>query len=483
MSKKSIRQNYIFNMAYQVFAIIVPFVTTPYVSRVLGSDGIGTYSYTYAMVCYFTMVSTLGAGTLGQRIVARVQDDSYKRSVEFWNIEIMRFVPSFIVLIVYYIYVIFIAENKTIALIQSLNIFAVIFDVAWFLQGMEEFKKTSIRNFFVKIASTICIFLFVKEKSDLPIYVFCIALTTLAGNLTMWSYIKKYIVKVKLNDLTPFKNFKDSLQLFFPTIAVNFYAAVDKTMIGWFSNSFENGYYEQTDKIINMSLMLIIALSGVMLPRISREFANNHKNVIKDYMYKTYRFLFFISFPLIFGLCSISSIFVPVFFGEGYEKVEILIYIMSCLFLLKGINSITGTQYLTATDQQKTYLHIVIIGGISNIVLNAVLIPRLASVGAATGTVISEVIMCIIGLGFVLKTKQLNLKPIFKSSGKYIIGSVIMFIITMAVKSLLLGTIDDILLLILLIITGFVTYFIILALLKESLIYDTLKIVISKIKK
>lgn len=99
-------------MAYQVFALIVPFVTTPYVSRVLGSDGIGTYSYTYAMVCYFTMVSTLGAGTLGQRIVARVQDEPYKRSVEFWNIEIMKFVPSFIVLLVYYIYVFFLLKIK-----------------------------------------------------------------------------------------------------------------------------------------------------------------------------------------------------------------------------------------------------------------------------------------------------------------------------------------------------------------------------------
>lgn len=205
--------------------------------------------------------------------------------------------------------------------------------------------------------------------------------------------------------------------------------------------------------------------------------------LLKTICIKHIDFCFFISFPLIFGLCSISSIFVPVFFGEGYEKVEILIYIMSCLFLLKRINSITGTQYLTATDQQKTYLHIVIIGDISNIVLNAMLIPLLASVGAAMGTVISEVITCIIGLGFVLKTKQLELKPIFKSSGKYIISSVIMFIVTMAVKSVLLGTIDDILLLILLIITGVVTYFIILTLLKESLIYDTIKTIICKIKK
>ena len=61
--KKSIKLNYIFNAGYQIFTIIVPLITAPYISRALGADGVGTYSYTFAIVSYFTLASTLGAGT------------------------------------------------------------------------------------------------------------------------------------------------------------------------------------------------------------------------------------------------------------------------------------------------------------------------------------------------------------------------------------------------------------------------------------
>lgn len=88
--KKSIKLNYIFNAGYQIFTIIVPLITAPYISRALGADGVGTYSYTFAIVSYFTLASTLGAGAFGNRQIAILQDNPIERSIEFWNVFIFR---------------------------------------------------------------------------------------------------------------------------------------------------------------------------------------------------------------------------------------------------------------------------------------------------------------------------------------------------------------------------------------------------------
>lgn len=62
--KKNLSSNYIYNLAYQIFVIILPIITTPYVSRVLGADGIGIYSYTLSIVTYFTLIGGLGITNL-----------------------------------------------------------------------------------------------------------------------------------------------------------------------------------------------------------------------------------------------------------------------------------------------------------------------------------------------------------------------------------------------------------------------------------
>ena len=119
MAKKSIRKNYIFNTSYQVLMLLTPLITTPYISRVLGADGIGKVSYAESIVSYFVLFATLGITTYGQREISYVQDSVENRSVVFWNTKILQFCTSSIVLIVYLLYLFAtnakVATNATIA--------------------------------------------------------------------------------------------------------------------------------------------------------------------------------------------------------------------------------------------------------------------------------------------------------------------------------------------------------------------------------
>ena len=90
----SIRKNFLYNVAYQILLILLPLITTPYISRVLGADGIGIYTYTYTVVNYFVLIAMLGVKNYGNRSIASVRDDPEQLSQTFWEIYGLQFLCS-----------------------------------------------------------------------------------------------------------------------------------------------------------------------------------------------------------------------------------------------------------------------------------------------------------------------------------------------------------------------------------------------------
>ena len=477
--KSSIKKNYFYNASYQIFALLVPLVTTPYISRVLGAEGIGTYSYTYSMLRYFWLLSVLGAATFGARSIGINQEDKEKRSYCFWNLFLLKIILSITFIALYLLYVSFIAESKLIALIQGINLIAVLFDITWFFQGMEDFKKVTIKNFLIKILNIIYIFVFIKDRDDLSLYVFGLAFFLLLGNLSLWISLPKYINKISIRKLSPFSYFKPVLQLFIPSVAVQMFSVIDRSMIGWFTGSAsENGYYEQALKIVDMSLVLITTMGSIMIPKISREYNKGNKKEVKEYITKSLKFTFFISIPMTLGLISISELFVPIFFGEEYMKSSYILDILSFLFIVMGINSVTGSQYLISTGQQNKHTKFLLIGGGVNVVLNIILIPKFMAIGAAIASVIGEMIISLLELFYLNKTKQYNPKVIGKNIYKYIISGICMFLIICIFRNY----IDTLLGIIVIVGIGALIYFSILVILKDELLLNEIKKRKNKIK-
>ena len=311
--KKSIKRNYIYNLIYQVLILILPLVTTPYLSRVLGAENIGIYSYTLSISTYFILFGSLGVAMYGQREIAYVQDNKYKRSKIFFEILILRFITLGIAILTFYLTFCIKGSYKVYYRILILELLSNIIDVSWFFQGLEEFKKTVTRNTIVKIISVICIFAFVKTKDNLLQYFIIYVLSTFIGNITLFLYLPKFIQKIKIKELRPFSHFKANLALFIPQI----YTVLDKIMIGTIiSGKKEVGYYEQAQKIIKLLLTIATSLGTVMIPRMASTYANGDEGKLKEYLYKSFKFVFFIVFPIMFGIISISKKFVPLFFRK-----------------------------------------------------------------------------------------------------------------------------------------------------------------------
>lgn len=481
MNKSSIKVNYLLNTAYQILVTIVPIIITPYIARVLGADGIGVYSYTYSIISYFLLIAVMGTSTFGQRSIAYCQEDRKQRSIKFFEVLVFRIVTVFVSCIAYVLYLYYAhIDNIDIAALQIIYLVAVIFDITWFFQGLEDFKRVILRNTVVKIFNVFLIFIFVKKASDVAIYTFILAGMTLVGNLSVWVYLPKYLQRVRISELRPFANFKEIFLLFIPTVAVQIYAVVDKTMIGELTvGSSENGYYDQTEKVVRMALAIITSLGTVMIPRIAHVFSEQNYDLIQKYLRKSYKFVWFLGIPLMLGLIGITPVFVPVFYGPGYDKINTLLPIYSCLIIAVSISNVTGCQFLIPTKRQNIYTLAVTCSAIINIFLNILLIPKMLSVGAVIASVCAEFLGAIIMIVYVQAKNQINVRTVLKDSTKNWIAGIIMLVLLLLLSNRLNPTVISLCGLILL---GAAVYFGILFLIRDEFILEYTNIVISKLK-
>lgn len=476
MPRKSITKNYLYNLTYQILILILPLITTPYLSRVLGANGTGIYSYTYTIVNYFVLFGSLGVSLYGQREIAYAQEKKQKRKQIFIELVLFRFITISIATIIYYIFFIRTGIYSQYYKILLFEILAGAFDISWFFQGLEEFKKTVTRNILVRTISVALIFIFVKKQEDLTTYMYIYSLADFIGNLTLWFYLPKYFKGVKISKINITHQIKPIILLFIPQITLKLYNMLDTTMLGkMVEDKSETGYYEQSQKVIRLLLTVVTSLGTVMIPRMANMFANGEKKQIDYYMKRSFSFVFLLSFPMMFGVISIAKAFTPVFFGKGYEKAATLMSIISPIVLLMGIANVLGNQYLLPTKRQKEYTISVGAGVIVNFIFNYIFISLWTSIGACIATVLSQIVVDY--MQFRQLRNDVDFKSVMKLSYKYLFASIIMFIACNLTKLIIASGIWSILLQV---VVGVVVYVAILIKLKDEYLYMLIKKISSK---
>ena len=142
------------------------------------------------------------------------------------------------------------------------------------------------------------------------------------------------------------RHFKETLVYFIPTVATTIYTVLDKTMIGMITGQeVENGYYEQTNKITSMALTIATSLNIVMAARMSYLYAEKRFDEIKDRLKRSMDFTMLLSIPAVVGIMGVAKNMVPWFFGDGYDKVVLLLYVYSPLIIIIAISNCLGGQY------------------------------------------------------------------------------------------------------------------------------------------
>lgn len=434
MKEKSLKKNFIYNFLYQLLAILVPLVTSPYLARVLGAENIGISSWTSTIAFYFGIFVTLGIENYGSREIAYIRQNSDSVVKKFWSIYACQVINLCVIILIYSIYILVgIREYRTIFYILIFAILTKGLDITWFFNGLEEFKVTVLRNTIVKIITLICIFVFVRNDGDLWKYVLINTLGTFTGQLMLWINIKKYVPRIYIphkNEV--FKNYKPLWILFIPVMAISIFTYMDKYMIGILSNVIENGYYENADKIISVPKAFITTIGTVMLPRASNLIANNKKEEANNYIEISMLYTIIMGSALTFGMAGVADLFSVVFWGADFAKSGIMIVGLAPAIIFSVVGSVVRSQYLIPYAKDKEYTLSLIISAFVNFVVNLILIPKFGGMGAVIGTLCSEYILMVIQLWCV--KKELPIYRYLKNGFAFILFGIIMYIVLRLIK-------------------------------------------------
>ncbi len=428
-NKINTKVNFIYNLLYQILAMILPLITAPYVSRVLGADGVGKYSYTSSVALYFIYFGMLGVANYGNRSVAKVRENYEERCKVFSSVYYMQLITAGLSTAIYIVYIICShSELKPLFVIQTVYVLYGIFDISWLFFGVEEFRMTALRQMVIRIVSLILIFTFVKESDDLWIYTFIMCASNLMNALILWFFLPQKVRFCKVPLRVVFSHIGTSVILFIPLLAMSVFGMMDKIMIGKMVSYEAAGYYENADKIVLMSSSVFASFNAVLMPKISNLLCKNEKKRAMHYFNISIEMVMCLAIAMCFGMIAVSDDFIPIFFGPEYAPSINLMKGLAIGIPFIGWAQIYSVLYLIPASKDTIYLKSTVLGAVINFILNIICISIVGTMGAVMGTVISQVFIAVFQTYQV--RREINVYLFVKKVlGYIVVGGVMFFVI------------------------------------------------------
>ena len=434
-SKKSLEINAILNIIKHCCAIIFPLISFPYISRKLGSEGYGVYSFSWSLVSYFVMFAGLGIQTYAVREGARIRDNKQKLerfTSEVFTINILSSLVALVILFgISFInpklnrYILYIA-------IESLAIVLALFGRDWINSIYEDYLYITLRYITIQFIALVAMFLFVKNSNHVWIYCLLAILASFGGNIPNIIYTHRYAKLKATWDMHINRHIVPLLTLFANTIAMLVFVNSDIIMLGFYYNDEIVGVYSLSSKVYSMIKQMLNAVVIVALPRVTSVIDKNGGEY--DKLLRTiFNYLTIILLPVSIGLFMISDSVILLVGGQEYISGDLAMKVLSVSVIFAMVGSFMMNCVLIANRKDTKCFTSTLIAAMSNIVLNLILLRKIGIVGAAITTLIAELINAALMTYYsmqIVKEKIIDLKNLFQC----VLGSVGVFVVCYVVN-------------------------------------------------
>lgn len=477
---KSVKMNMIMNAILTMSSFIFPLVTFPYVSRILLPVGTGKVSFATSVISYFSMFAQLGIPTYGVRACAKVRDDKEKlsRTVhEIMFINLFMCVIAYIALFVSMQLVPRFRQDKLLLMVVSSTILLNSIGVEWLYKSLEQYSYITVRSIAFKFIALVFMFLFIHEEKDYVIYGGISIFASSASGILNFINLRKYIYFRPMGGYDIKKHIKMVVVFFAMSVATTIYTHLDTVMLGFMKSDVETGYYSAAVKIKSILVGVVTAASGVLLPRVTYYIQNGNREDFIRIAKKTLNFVFITgaAFAVYFIIFAHEGIYF--LSGSAYENSIVPMQVIMPTVLLIGLTNVMGIQMMVPLGKEKLVLYSEIAGAVINLIINAVLIPRLASTGAAIGTLVAEIVVWIVqyvSIRNMLKTAYRSIKYLRIVFGLMLASAASVWVKFIDIKDFLKLIISGVLF--------FGIYFGILVITKEPLITELKNQALGKLK-
>lgn len=418
-----ITKNYIYNLIFQLIAMFIPLLLSPFLTRVLGAEKLGVYSFVTSCANIIVTVGLLGTYNYGCRQIAYYRDDTTKCGRVYNQIFSLRLYLGILLSVVYIVWSILEHEYTVYFLLYNTWVLSMIIDPSWYFVGQEDMKSTVVKNTAIKIITMLLIFVCVHKDNGLFVYVGVMGVGALLGNVWLYFQLGKFNIKHYITKENIKEHFSGALALFWPQVASLLYLQVDKIMLRYLSGDISNvSFYDYSEKIVTIPLTIITTLSTVMMPRIANEYAKNNHESVRSLLIRAGGFSLMLAMPMMVGMAVCSNKLIPWYLGDDYSPSIFIIVLLSPLILTNSLAGISGNQYLVATNQTNLLLKAYVSAAVCNIIINVATIPFFGCGGAAVATIISSTISVIIQYYYM--HKQVGVKEYLMYGIRYFVYSI-----------------------------------------------------------
>lgn len=405
----SIKKNFFYSSILTSANYIFPFLTYPYVSRVLGVTNIGICNFIDSIINYFILFSMMGIGVIGVREIARCKDVQ-ERSKVFSGLLALNTISTTIILVILIVAIYAVpklCEYKELMYIGALKLVCNYLLVEWLYKGLEDFKFITIRTIIIKVAYVISVFIFIRNADDYPVYYLLLTLMVVVNAMVNILYARKFVT-FTLKGLTIRPFIKSFLILGGYMLLTSMYTSFNVTYLGFVSGETEVGYYTTATKLYSILLALYTAFTSVLMPRMSALVTNGEWEKFRVLLKKSIHILLALSMPLIIFAVIMSPQIIELISGDGYEGAIIPMRITMPLMLVIGFEQILIIQTLMPLKEDKIILRNSILGALIGISMNVLLVKELQSIGSACVWVISELTILISAQWFLSKKYNMH---------------------------------------------------------------------------
>ncbi len=396
MKQASLKGNFIMNAILAVSGFLFPIITFPYITRVLLPAGTGKITFATSLIAYFSMFAQLGIPTYGIRACAKVRDDraALTRTVhELLGINLAMDGISYLLLLPALLFIPRLQEERLLFVVISATILLNSIGMEWLYKALERYTYITIRSIVFKAIAVAAMFLLVKNESDYVIYGGISIFASSASNILNFINAGKYVDLRRPEDCDWKKHLKPVFVFFAMSCAATIYTNLDALMLGFMTTNADVGYYGAAVKVKNILVSVVTALGAVLLPRSSYYVEHGLMDEFRRISRKALRFVLICAGGLMVYFILYARESILFLAGGEYENAILPMQIIMPTVLFIGLTNVLGIQILVPMGKEKTVLKSEVAGAVTDLVLNALLIPPFRAAGAAVGTLAAEAVV------------------------------------------------------------------------------------------
>ena len=351
---KTVLANFSYLSLLQVFTILFPLLTYPYLLRVIGLELYGVIVFAQTIINYVSLVINFGFNMSGARDVAVHKEDKVRLSRIVSSTYLCKFILWIVCLIVYLSVISIVPFFRDYYWVYLLSFLLTLNELLlpiWFFQGIEKMKYITIVNLSARLLFVAAIFLFVREREDYLLVPFLNGIgTILAGGLSLYIVLGKEKINLFVIPIKDLKSaYKESFPLFVSSLSTQIYVNVNKLVIGSFLGMSEVSIYDMADKVLHLMKLPISMMAQAVFPKISRERNIRFVN----------RVMFLVAGTVLLAYICVfigSDWIVYLFTGEYMEEASIIMRLLGVSAILVSFNGFSGGNRLVPFGYSSVYM-------------------------------------------------------------------------------------------------------------------------------